>query len=65
MTRTETLEVPQVIQLCARRPNVSRVERAADRLFEGEKAVLHLTGEQVASEKRRTPWPNKVWSLRF
>jgi hypothetical protein len=33
-----------------------RIERVADRLFEGEEAVLHVMGEQIASEKRRNPW---------
>jgi hypothetical protein len=32
------------------------VERVADRLFEGEEAVLHVMGDQIASEKRRNPW---------
>jgi len=31
-------------------------ERVADRLFEGEEAVLHVMGRQIASEKRRNPW---------
>jgi len=30
--------------------------RGADRLFEGEEAVLYVMGEQIASEKRRNPW---------
>jgi hypothetical protein len=28
----------------------------ADSLFEGEEAVLHVMGVQIASEKRRNPW---------
>jgi hypothetical protein len=28
----------------------------ADRLFEGEEAVLHAMGIQIASWKRRNPW---------
>jgi Flp pilus assembly CpaF family ATPase len=30
-----------------------RIEKVADRLFEGEEAVLHVMGDQIASEKRR------------
>ena len=30
-----------------------RIEKVGDRLFEGEDAVLHVMGEQIASEKRR------------
>jgi hypothetical protein len=41
-----------------------RIEKVADRLFEGEEAVLHVMGVQIASEKRRNPWTRKVWSLR-
>ena len=33
-----------------------RIEGVADRLFEGEEAVLHVMGVQIASEKRRNPW---------
>ena len=47
-----------------------RIERVADRLFEGEEAVLHVMGEQIASEKRRNPWTSarsgdlcQVWTL--
>jgi len=32
-----------------------RIERVADRLFEEEEAVLHVMGDQIASEKRRHP----------
>ena len=39
----------------------------ADSLFEGEEAVLHVRGEQMASEKRRNPWttPSEPRSIRF
>jgi len=33
-----------------------RIERVVGRLFEGEEAVLHVMGVQIASEKRRNPW---------
>jgi hypothetical protein len=29
---------------------------SADRLFGGEEAVLQVSGEQIASKKRRNPW---------
>jgi hypothetical protein len=32
------------------------LERAASRLFEGEDSVFHVTGDQIASDKRRNPW---------
>jgi hypothetical protein len=32
-----------------------QIEKVADRLFEGEEAVLHVMGVQIASEKRRNP----------
>jgi hypothetical protein len=41
-----------------------RLEKVTDDLFEGEEAVLHVMGVQIASEKRRTPWTSTVWSLR-
>jgi hypothetical protein len=31
-----------------------------DSLFEGEEAVLHVMGDQIASEKRRNPWTYPV-----
>src|SRR5215216_1532268 len=34
----------------------SRGIQRGDRLFEGEEAVVHVTGVQIASEKRRNPW---------
>jgi hypothetical protein len=33
----------------------------ADRLFDGEEAVLHVMGRQIASEKRRNPWIPREW----
>jgi len=38
------------------RNTVPRIERMADRLFEGEEAVFHLMGTQIASWKRRKGW---------
>jgi hypothetical protein len=32
----------------------------ADRLFKGEEAVLHVMGDQIASEKRRNPWTSTL-----
>ena len=32
----------------------------ADRLFEGEEAVLHVMGVQIASEKRCNPWTSQA-----
>jgi hypothetical protein len=33
-----------------------RGSRGADRLSEGEEAVVHVMGDQIANEKRRNPW---------
>ena len=33
-----------------------RIERVADRLFEGEEAVFHVMGEQIARDKCGNPW---------
>jgi hypothetical protein len=33
-----------------------RTKKVSDRLFEGEEAVFHVMGRQIASEKRRNPW---------
>jgi hypothetical protein len=46
----------------ARRPQVyaygtlSADREVAGRLFEGEEAVLHVMGDQIASKKRRKGW---------
>jgi hypothetical protein len=40
-----------------------RLEKVTDGLFEGEEAVLHVMGVQIASEKRRNPWTCQRRSL--
>ena len=40
---------------CTGKEPCPRIERVADRLFEGEETVLHVMREQIASEKRRNP----------
>jgi len=34
-----------------------RIQRVADRLFEGEEAVLHAMRSQIREPKRRSPRP--------
>ena len=36
------------------------LEKVTDGLFEGEEAVLHVTGTQIASWKRRNPWTGEL-----
>jgi hypothetical protein len=36
--------------------DLERWIEGTDRLLEGEEAVLHVMGEQIASEKRRNRW---------
>jgi hypothetical protein len=45
---------------CTNKGRCRRIERVADRLFEGEETVLHVMGVQIASEKRRNPWTARV-----
>jgi hypothetical protein len=40
-----------------------RLEGVTDPLFEGEEAVLHVMGIQIASEKRRNPWTSRRFTL--
>jgi len=45
-----------LLPCCTSKGRCRRIERVADRLFEGEEAVLHVRGVQIASEKRLNPW---------
>jgi hypothetical protein len=40
-------------------PKLPSPSTAPVRLFEGEEAVLHVMGEQIASKKRRNPWTSR------